>query len=44
VAAEGLPQRRGTEQAADVVGTERRSACCGHSRLPEKFYNPIGRI
>ena len=45
--AEGLPQRRRAQQAADVIGAERRSALGGgtHARgLPDKFYSLIDRL
>jgi hypothetical protein len=44
MAAEGLAQRRGAQQAANVIGAERRSALCTHFQLPEKFYSPIDGI
>ncbi|GAB3304380.1 hypothetical protein GCM10027451_10030 [Geodermatophilus aquaeductus] len=34
VAGAGLEQRRGTQQAADVVGAERRAGGIGHAREP----------
>ena len=44
--AERLPQRGGAQQAADMIGTERRTALGGgtHARGLRKFYSPIDRL